>query len=144
VAAEREELEAYFLFRGVSDDHWDAIETVLERHGLALVLETVDGARIVGMVNDGERRAWYAVQYAYHAARSVICRFALSQVDQCCGISGLRCRSPLVRSTYAAAAAWSSSRRTSWPASTARSGTTFPLTAGGPPGSDVMLVASFR
>ena len=30
--------DAYFLFRGVSDDHWDAIEAVLERHGLALAL----------------------------------------------------------------------------------------------------------
>ena len=61
VAAEREDREAYFLFRGVNDDHWDAIETVLERHGLALVLETGDGARIVGMVNDGERVAWEKV-----------------------------------------------------------------------------------
>lgn len=61
VAAEREASEAYFLFRGVTDDHWDAIETVLERHGLALVLETDDGARIVGMVNDRERRAWEKV-----------------------------------------------------------------------------------
>ena len=61
VAAEREDREAYFLFRGVTDDHWDAIETVLERHGLALVLETDDGARIVGMVNDGERAAWEKV-----------------------------------------------------------------------------------
>jgi hypothetical protein len=34
---------------------------VLERHGLALVLETVDGARIVGTVNDRERRAWEKV-----------------------------------------------------------------------------------
>src|SRR5688572_7167020 len=31
--------EAYFVFRGMTDDHWDAIETVLERHGLALVVE---------------------------------------------------------------------------------------------------------
>jgi hypothetical protein len=61
VAAERVEREAYFLFRGVTDDHWDAIETVLERHGLALVLETEDGARIVGIVNDGERAAWEKV-----------------------------------------------------------------------------------
>jgi hypothetical protein len=61
VAAEREALEAYFLFRGVNDDHWDAIETVLERHGLALVMETDDGCRIVGMVNDRERRAWEMV-----------------------------------------------------------------------------------
>ncbi len=61
VAAERKDREAYFLFRGVTDDHWDAIETVLERHALALVLETADGARVVGTVNDRERRAWETV-----------------------------------------------------------------------------------
>jgi len=62
VAAERADREAYFLFRGVTDDHWDAIETVLERHRLALVLETDDGAaRIVGIVGDGERAAWEKV-----------------------------------------------------------------------------------
>jgi hypothetical protein len=62
VAAEREDREAYFLFRGVTDDHWDAIEAVLERHGLALVLEDEGGvARIVGMINDGERAAWQKV-----------------------------------------------------------------------------------
>jgi len=59
---ERGEREAYFLFRGVTDDHWDAIETVLERHRLALVLETDDGAaRIVGIVGEGERVAWEKV-----------------------------------------------------------------------------------
>ncbi|MEP6621371.1 MAG: hypothetical protein ABJE47_18740 [bacterium] len=61
VSAELTEREAYFLFRGVTDDHWDAIETVLERHGLALVMETDDGARVVGIVNDGEREAWEKV-----------------------------------------------------------------------------------
>lgn len=61
VRAEREDGEAYFLFRGVTDDHWDAIEAVLERHGLALVMETADGARIVGTVDDRERRAWEKV-----------------------------------------------------------------------------------
>ena len=60
-AAELSDREAYFIFRGVNDDHWDAIETVLERHGLALVLEADDGARIVGMVDDGERQAWQTV-----------------------------------------------------------------------------------
>ena len=60
-SAERTDREAYFLFRGVTDDHWDAIETVLERHSLALVLETDDGARVVGMVDDGERVAWEKV-----------------------------------------------------------------------------------
>jgi hypothetical protein len=59
--AERVDREAYFLFRGVTDDHWDAIETVLERHGLALVLETEDGAKVVGTVDDGERVVWEKV-----------------------------------------------------------------------------------
>ena len=61
-AAEREDREAYFLFRGVTEDHWDAIEAVLERHDLALVMEGEGGAaRIMGMVNDGERTAWQKV-----------------------------------------------------------------------------------
>ena len=45
--------DAYFLFRGVTDEHWDAIEAVLERHGLALVLEQADGVHVVGTL---ERR----------------------------------------------------------------------------------------
>jgi hypothetical protein len=61
VTEERAACEAYFLFRGVSDDHWDAIESVLERHGLALVLEADDCCRVVGTVNDRERRAWEKV-----------------------------------------------------------------------------------
>jgi hypothetical protein len=55
--------EAYFLFRGVSDSHLDAIEAVLERHGLALVAQPSDGApTLVGDVGDGERSAWDAVR----------------------------------------------------------------------------------
>jgi hypothetical protein len=53
--------DAYFVFRGVSDDHWDAIETVLERHGLALVLEHDGRVRVVGVLSDEERRAWEAI-----------------------------------------------------------------------------------
>jgi hypothetical protein len=60
-STERADREAYFLFRGVTDDHWDAIETVLERHGLALVLETDDGAKVVGTMDDGERVVWEKV-----------------------------------------------------------------------------------
>jgi hypothetical protein len=62
VSTERGEREAYFLFRGVTDHHWDAIEQVLERHRLALVLETDDGAaRIMGAVEDDERDVWQKV-----------------------------------------------------------------------------------
>jgi hypothetical protein len=56
------EREAYFVFRGMTDDHWDAIETVLERHGLALVVERETGVELVGVLDDRERRAWEAMK----------------------------------------------------------------------------------
>lgn len=52
--------DAYFLFRGVSEDHRYAIETVLERHGLALVLQLGDRVEVMGVLSDAERRAWDA------------------------------------------------------------------------------------
>ncbi len=53
--------EAYFLFRGLTDDHWIAIEAVLERHGLALAIEREDGVHLAGVLPDEERQAWEAV-----------------------------------------------------------------------------------
>jgi hypothetical protein len=53
--------EAYFVFRGVSDDHWAAIETVLERHHLALVIEGDGGTRIAGALTEDEHRVWSAI-----------------------------------------------------------------------------------
>lgn len=51
--------DAYFVFRGVNESHLDAIETVLERHGLAIVAELDAGSVIlVGAVQDEERFAW--------------------------------------------------------------------------------------
>jgi hypothetical protein len=59
VAAPR---DCYFLFKGVSDSHLDAIDAVLQRRGLALVAQTDDGLPLlIGTVDDGERRAWEAV-----------------------------------------------------------------------------------
>ena len=53
-----ESAETYFLFRGVSDDHLDAIDAVLERHGLALVVEREQGLKLMGVLADGERDVW--------------------------------------------------------------------------------------
>ena len=84
IAAGRADREAYFLFRGVTDDHWDAIETVLERHGLALVLEGDAGvARIVGMVDDGERTAWQTV-YELGCTRAADLSAALGTAPAAC------------------------------------------------------------
>lgn len=53
---------AYFLFRGISEAHLDAIETVLERHGLAIVAQDGDGGLdLVGAIGAGERKVWEAV-----------------------------------------------------------------------------------
>jgi hypothetical protein len=56
------EHEAYFVFRGVTDDHWDAIEQVLERHGLAVVVERGDGVELMGVLDERERRAYDAIK----------------------------------------------------------------------------------
>lgn len=54
--------EGYFLFRGVRDHHLDAIEVVLERHGLALVTQESDGTpALIGRVDAIERRVWDAM-----------------------------------------------------------------------------------
>ncbi|MEJ7811662.1 MAG: hypothetical protein WKG32_14720 [Gemmatimonadaceae bacterium] len=54
--------DAYFVFRGVSESHLEAIEAVLSRHGLALVALCDDGAiALVGELNHAERRAWEAL-----------------------------------------------------------------------------------
>ncbi len=51
--------EVYFVFYGISDSHMEAIETVLERHNLALVTQLADGAaQLVGNVDGDQRRAW--------------------------------------------------------------------------------------
>lgn len=67
--------DAYFVFRGVSDSHLDAIEAVLERHGLAIVAQTGDGTvMLVGSVDDGERRAWEALCRLGSAAATELAR----------------------------------------------------------------------
>jgi hypothetical protein len=54
--------DAYFIFRGANESHLDAIEIVLERHGLAIVAQTDDGeVMLVGTVGDRERRTWEAM-----------------------------------------------------------------------------------
>jgi hypothetical protein len=59
-AADDPPQDAFFLFRGVTEHHSDAIEAVLERHGLALALEEGGEVHIMGTLTDDERRAWTA------------------------------------------------------------------------------------
>lgn len=52
----------YLLVRGIHDGHLDPIETVLERHELALVGWNDDFAELYGCVSDDERWIWEVVR----------------------------------------------------------------------------------
>lgn len=53
---------SYFMFRGLAESHLEALEPVLERHGLALVAEAADGSmQLVGTVDADEMSAWQLV-----------------------------------------------------------------------------------
>lgn len=55
--------EAFFVFRGVHEPHRDQIESVLERRGLAIVVETDPGSfQLLGTRTAGENRIWYEVE----------------------------------------------------------------------------------
>ena len=57
--ADHEAPMGFFVFHGITDAHLEAIEEVLDHHGLALVVHFADGgARLVGTVSDAERSAW--------------------------------------------------------------------------------------
>lgn len=56
--------DSYFIFRGVSDDHWDAIEAVLERHGIAMLVEEADAGSVEpkGVLPADQRLVWDTVR----------------------------------------------------------------------------------
>lgn len=90
--------EAYFLFRGVTDEHWEAIEAVLERRGLALVLEQADGIQVVGTLSAEERRTWETVRQLGRATAAQLAeRLQQSTADVQSATEGLRRRRLLMR-----------------------------------------------
>lgn len=61
----------YFVFRGLGEMHLEAIESVLERHGLVLVAEERNGgARLIGKLDASERSAWETLYRLGHAVAS--------------------------------------------------------------------------
>jgi len=68
---------SYFMFRGLADAHLEALEPVLERHGLALVAEAPDGSmQLVGMVEPEEQSVWQLVLESGGGALDVIASYA--------------------------------------------------------------------
>jgi hypothetical protein len=54
--------DGYVVIRGISEEHLEQIEAVLDAHGLALVVQLPGcPTRLVGSVTDDERRCWELV-----------------------------------------------------------------------------------
>jgi hypothetical protein len=71
--------DAYVLVRGVRDDHLEAIEAVMQRYDLAVIVETEDGAwHVVGSLDDSMRRVLDAV----HRCGRVVPADLVMQVQQ--------------------------------------------------------------
>lgn len=54
--------DAYFVVRGLAEEHTDPIEEVLVRHQLALVAEIDGGYVLLGHASPGERDVWSELQ----------------------------------------------------------------------------------
>jgi hypothetical protein len=67
--------EAYFVVRGLAEEHTDPIEEVLVRHQLALVAEIDKGFILLGHVTDTERDVWTELQKQGSADASDLARF---------------------------------------------------------------------
>ena len=86
--------DGYFLFRGMREVHLDAIEAVLERHRLALIVQTEDDGvvRLLGEVTDHERAAWeLADTLGGRSVAEVAAALALAEGDAA-GLLGALCR----------------------------------------------------
>jgi hypothetical protein len=73
--------DGYFLFRGLGEHHLDAVEAVLERHGLAIVA-VLDGVpTLVGDVDADARRAWELLRDVGPSDAEEIARLAGAPLD---------------------------------------------------------------
>jgi hypothetical protein len=73
---------AYFVFRGLQADHLEALEPVLERHGLALVAESeAGGVQLIGIVEPDEAEVWLHVHACGGGDAATIAAYAGAAVD---------------------------------------------------------------
>ena len=91
--------EAYFVARGVAEQHLEAIEAVLGRHNLALVADVEQlGFCLIGAVSEDERRTWNELQKLGYAPSMDIARHtAMTETDTATALTSLSRRRAVVR-----------------------------------------------
>jgi len=67
--------DAYFVVRGLAEEHTDPIEEVLVRHQLALVAEIDGDYALLGRATDVERAVWCELQKVGNADPGELVRF---------------------------------------------------------------------
>jgi hypothetical protein len=92
-------VEAYFVARGLGEQHRDPIETVLARHGLALVAQLPGrDYELLGHADALERAAWTALEEARAApARVLAGRLGASEADALGALERLSARRVVLR-----------------------------------------------
>ncbi|HSJ10782.1 MAG TPA: hypothetical protein VK928_12740 [Longimicrobiales bacterium] len=68
--------DAYFLARGLGEQHLEPIDEVLLRHGLAMVAEVDGEFTLLGAVGDAQREVWRAVQHVRVGTAGDVARHA--------------------------------------------------------------------
>lgn len=90
--------DAYFIARGLAEQHRDPIDEVLLRHELALVAEVDDEFVLLGAADAGERAAWRALQDMRLGDLDGIARsMAVSATDAGAALDRLAIRRALLR-----------------------------------------------
>ena len=91
--------EAYFIVRGVAEQHLEPIETVLGRHGLLLVaFVDGEGYTLLGDVTECEREAWLALQLiGCGSAADVANQISRAEIETVKALDSLVTRRALLR-----------------------------------------------
>ena len=91
--------EAYFVARGVAEQHLEPIEAVLGRHNLSLVADVEDtGFCLLGAATDGERLTWNELEKLGYAPIMDIARHAaMTEADTTNALTSLSRRRAVVR-----------------------------------------------
>lgn len=91
--------EAYFVARGVAEQHLEPIEAVLGRHDLALVADVEQlGFSLLGSVSAEERHTWSELERLGYAELTDIARHAgMTEADSTNALSSLSRRRAVVR-----------------------------------------------
>lgn len=74
--------DAYFVARGLGEQHRDPIDEVLIRHNLALVAEVEGDFTLLGRVDPIESAAWHALQRVRRGAAAEVAAHASADADE--------------------------------------------------------------